>query len=374
MPKNLQEWRAFFAEGQWREINPYRLLRPLLFRMEPEAAHKLSITILQKRLIPKSKQKDAPSLRVKIAGLDFANPVGLAAGYDKQCEVIDEILDLGFGFTELGSITPQPQPGNPQPRIFRIPEAEALINRFGFNSDGISQCRRRVVARHDATVGSRRGIVGVNLGKNKDSEDTGADYVLGVKSFAPYADYLAVNVSSPNTPGLRDLQGREQLAHLLQQVMAARDAGVQKPPVFVKIAPDLTEEQQTDIAEVVLASGVQGMIVANTTVTRPASVPPHLAQEAGGLSGRPLFGASTRLLARMYKLTEGKIPLIGCGGVFSGADAYAKIRAGASLVQVYTALVYEGPFLPRRIKRELAALLERDGFASVSEAIGADHR
>jgi dihydroorotate dehydrogenase len=354
------------AEMDEDKLGLYGLLRAFLFRLDPEDAHKLTITLLKTGLGPRA-HVDDDILHTNICGLDFSNPVGLAAGFDKQAEAPGAMLNLGFGFVELGSITPLPQPGNPRPRLFRVMEAEAVINRFGFNSDGMDVCLRRFAAWRAA---HKRGIIGINVGKNKDSTDAAADYVAGVKAFAPHADYLTVNVSSPNTPNLRDLQGREQLAALLKAVMAVRNAAPRKPPLFVKVAPDLTGPQQEDIAEVVLASGVSGLIVGNTTITRPGEIPSDLAMEAGGLSGKPLMALSTQVLADFYKLTQGRIPLIGCGGISSGADAYAKIRAGASLVQLYTALVYKGPSIVPRIAHELVALLRRDGFKSVKDAVG----
>jgi dihydroorotate dehydrogenase len=355
-------------------FNPYNLLRPFLFMMDAERTHHLSIALLKKGLGPRFKNDADPALGVRLYGLDFPNPIGLAAGFDKNGELMGELFGFGFGAVEIGSITPQPQPGNPRPRLFRAIRAEAIINRFGFNSEGFDLCLRRIGAYRDTmTRKPRQGIIGINIGKNKTSADAAADYVLGVARFAPHADYLAINISSPNTPGLRDLQGRGALGNLLRQVVEARNKAAKKPPLFVKIAPDLDEAAMQDIAEVVLASGIDGLIVGNTTVSRPGNLPPELAKEAGGLSGRPLFDLSTRVLAAMYKLTGGKIPLIGCGGVSSGADAYAKIRAGATLVQLYSALVYQGPFLVPRVNRELAAFLKRDGFKSVAEAVGTGH-
>jgi dihydroorotate dehydrogenase len=353
-------------------IDPYRLARPMLFRMDPEKAHELALAMLKNGLPVKTAPDIDPVLRIKVAGLDFANPIGLAAGFDKQAEVMQGILDLGFGYTELGSILRHPQPGNPRPRLFRVPEAEAVINRMGFNSEGFTPCLRRLTVFRDQSQGRIRGLVGVNLGLNKDGADAASDYAAGIAAFAPYADYLVVNISSPNTPGLRDLQQREQMKELLHPALAARQAAAKQPPLFVKIAPDLTEAQMEDIASVALSCDIDGIIVGNTTVSRPGSIPPHLAAEAGGLSGRPLFQLSTEVLGRIYKLTRGKITLIGCGGVFSGEDAYAKIRHGASLIQLYTALIYEGPSVVARIARDLASLLKRDGFKSVSEAVGAD--
>ena len=356
-------------------FNPYTLVRPLLFKLDAEKAHHLTIALLKKGIGPRFSNDSNPSLKVTLCGLNFANPIGLAAGFDKHAEIMDEMLGFGFSAVELGSITPRPQSGNPLPRLFRVPEAEAIINRFGFNSDGFETCLRRIIAYRDTqTKQSARGVIGINIGKNKESTDAAADYVAGINTFAPYADYLTVNVSSPNTPGLRDLQARDMLCDLLNKVMAARNAAQKKPPVFVKIAPDQTEDQMQDIAAVAASSGIDGIIIGNTTVSRPGNIPPELAKETGGLSGKPLFDLSTRVLATIYKLTGGKVPLIGCGGVSSGADAYAKIRAGASLVQVYSALIYQGPFLIPHINRELSELLQRDGFRSVGDAVGADHR
>jgi len=353
------------SEGN--DFSLYGLLRPLLFHFDPEDTHGLTIKLLKTGRGPKSRFDD-PVLYTNVCGLGFPNPVGLAAGFDKQAEIPSAAFDLGFGFTEIGSITPLPQPGNPRPRMFRVPQTEAAINRFGFNSDGIEACLLRFVKWREK--GDCRGIIGINVGKNKDSTEAAADYAAGVKAFAPYADYLAVNVSSPNTPNLRDLQAREQLADLLKVVIDMRNTSTRKPPLFVKIAPDLTEAQQEDIAAVTIASGIDGVIIGNTTITRPTGIPPALAKEAGGLSGRPLFPVAIKVLANFYKLTQGKMPLIGCGGVSNGAEAYAMIKAGASLVQLYTALVYKGPRVVARINREIAVLLRRDGFKSVSDAVG----
>ena len=351
----------------------YSLIRPLLFRIDPERAHHLAIAALKFGLLPKAKAVDDPVLRTVFCGLDFAHPIGLAAGFDKQGGAIQGVLDLGFGFVELGTVVPQPQIGNPQPRLFRVPQAQAVLNRFGFNSDGQEKVLRRVFGFYK-THKTPHAPVGINIGKNKNSEELAEDYVSGIRTFAPYADYLTVNISSPNTPGLRDLQRRAPLAELLKQVIDARAASKRQPPLFVKIAPDQTDDQLQDIVEVCLETGIDGIIIGNTTLSRPESIPSYLAKEAGGLSGKPLFALSTKILGTAYQLTQGKIPLIGCGGVFTGADAYAKIRAGASLVQIYTALVYEGPYVATRIATELAALLKRDGFASVRDAVGADHR
>ena len=280
----------------------------------------------------------------------------------------DAILSLGFGFTEIGSVTPRPQPGNPQPRLFRLSEDRAVINRMGFNNHGLEAAAARLAAR------PRKGIVGANLGKNKDTEDAASDYVKGVAALGPLADYLVINVSSPNTPGLRALQSRAPLEALIGKTREAVAKLPAPKPLLLKIAPDLTTEDRADIAEVALASGLDGLIVSNTTIDRPASLRSAEAAQTGGLSGAPLFEPSTRLLGEIYRLTGGKILLVGVGGIGSAEQAYAKIRAGASLLQLYSALVYGGPPLIASINRGLAALLKRDGFSTLAEAVGADHR
>ncbi|CAA6603922.1 Dihydroorotate dehydrogenase (quinone) [Rhodospirillaceae bacterium LM-1] len=349
----------------------YPLLWPFLRRLDPEEAHLLALRALSSGLFPKLAKTDPQLLAQELWGLHFPNPVGLAAGFDKNAEVPDALLNLGFGFVEIGTVTPQPQAGNPRPRLFRLAEDEAVINRMGFNNDGAIAVRGRL-ARHK----SKPGIIGVNIGKNKTTEDAAADYEKGAVLLAPMASYLVVNISSPNTPGLRALQGRDALSALLGRTKAALKTAVPEnsPPLLVKVAPDLESQDRKDIADVVLANGIDGLIVSNTTIARPASLRSAQRNETGGLSGKPLFVASTEMLADFYRLTKGAIPLIGVGGIASGADAYAKIRAGASLVQVYSALVYKGPGLVERIKRELYYLLRRDGFTQLGQAIGADHR
>lgn len=349
----------------------YRLATAVLRLLPPETAHRVTVGALAAGIVPPLRSAEDPALRIRLWGREFPNPIGLAAGFDKDARAFAGCLRLGFGFVEIGSVTPRPQPGNPRPRLFRLPEDAAIINRMGFNSRGLDYAARRLARRRAAD-----GIVGVNLGKNKDSPEAEADYAAGARRLAPFADYLVVNVSSPNTPGLRALQGREPLARLLTAVKAARAEGAptRPPPLLLKIAPDLTKEDRSDIAEVALAVGVDGLIVSNTTIARPASLRSIHVREPGGLSGKPLFGPSTALLADMYRLTSGRLPLIGVGGVASGADAYAKVRAGASLVQLYTALVYDGPGLIHRIRRGLAARLRADGYRRLEEAIGADHR
>ncbi len=354
-------------------IDPYPLIKPFLFLLDPELAHDLTLKMLSCGMGPQFYGPDDPVLETELFGLEFPNPLCLGAGLDKQATCMDAFMGFGFGSVEIGTVTPLPQAGNPRPRMFRIPHAKALINRFGFNSIGADVFAERLKAWRLLEERTQNPI-GVNIGKNKDTVDDAADYLTCFEKVAPYADFITVNISSPNTPGLRDLQTRERMAELLRRVTDRRDALRPDLPVLVKIAPDLTESQQDDIAAVVLESKVQGVIVSNTTLARPDEIPAEKAKEAGGLSGPLLFAPSTQLLARMYKLTQGKVPLIGCGGVSTGKDAYEKIRAGASLVQVYTALVFEGPLVIQKMKRELAALLRKDGFSSVSEAVGADHK
>jgi len=350
----------------------YTLARPALFFLDPERAHGVSIWALKfgvARMMPR--RADDPILATKIWNLTFPNPVGLAAGFDKHAEVCDAALALGFGFVEAGTVTPRPQPGNAGQRLYRLTEDEAVINRFGFNSRGIVPFVANLARRR-----ARPGVVGANVGKNRDTDDGAADYIAGIEAVGALADYLVVNISSPNTPGLRALQARTQIEELLARVQEFRrreTAGL-RPPLVVKVGPDLDEAEVRDIAEVALATGVDGLIIGNTTVARPATLKSSDRNAPGGLSGKPLFAPSTACLAAMYRFTEGRIPIIGCGGIASGADAYVKIRAGASLVQLYSALVFQGPGLVGQIKSELAALLRRDGFSSVADAVGADKR
>ncbi|XP_057549419.1 dihydroorotate dehydrogenase (quinone), mitochondrial-like [Amaranthus tricolor] len=374
-----------------------KLVNPFFALLDPEVAHRLAISAAARGWVPIEKRPDPTILGVDVWGRKFSNPIGLAAGFDKNAEAVEGLLGLGFGFVEVGSVTPAPQEGNPKPRIFRLREERAIINRCGFNSDGIQAVAKRLGAQHgkrkldessssySAADGEEKaggkagpGILGVNLGKNKTSEDAATDYVQGVHTLSQYADYLVINVSSPNTPGLRQLQGRKQLKDLVKKVQAARDemqwGDEGPPPLLVKIAPDLSKQDLEDIAAVSLALQVDGLIISNTTISRPDSISQNSqSQEVGGLSGKPLFDLSTSALKEMYILTKGKIPLIGCGGVSSGEDAYKKIRTGATLVQLYTAFGYGGPALIPQIKAELAECLERDGFKSIHEAVGADY-
>jgi dihydroorotate dehydrogenase len=337
--------------------------------LEPETAHRLTLGALRRGLVSGPHGDDDPALRINVLGREFANPVGLAAGFDKNAEVADAMLRLGFGFVETGTVTPRPQPGNPRPRVFRLPEDGAVINRLGFNNDGLDAVAARLAAR------PRTGIVAANIGRNRDSDDAIADYVAGLRALHRSVDFLVVNVSSPNTPGLRALQARDTLDALLAALLAARAevtlAQEIPVPLLVKIAPDLEPDERQAIAEVALSRSLDGLVIGNTTVGRRAGLKGRHRNQEGGLSGAPLFAPSTALLAEMYRLTGGRIALIGVGGIASGADAYAKIRAGASLVQLYTALIYQGPALVGRLKAELARCLARDGYESVADAVGA---
>jgi len=335
-----------------------------LLRLLPaETAHRatISLTRMTAPHLPAPKLDD-PRLAVTVLGISFPNPVGLAAGFDKDAQVPDAMGRLGFGFVECGTVTPRPQAGNPRPRLFRLIQDHAVINRMGFNNTGMAAAAKNLGSRHGP------GIVGINIGANKDSTDRIADYVAAFGKLAPLADYATVNVSSPNTPGLRGLQNKNDLTRLLGALTAARKTAI---PLLLKIAPDLDGQALDDIAEVVRTSDIEGLIVSNTTIARPA-LKSAQAGESGGLSGAPLFAPSTEILRQMRRRLGDAVVLVGVGGISSGADAYAKIRAGASLVQLYTALVYQGPGLVTRIKRELAAFLVRDGFARVTDAVGAD--
>jgi dihydroorotate dehydrogenase len=336
----------------------YPLLRPLAFALDAERAHRLTIRALKALPSRGSVKRDA-RLAIQIAGLDFPNPVGLAAGFDKDAEAFRQMLGFGFGFAEVGTLTPLPQAGNPKPRLFRLAEDRAVINRMGFNNGGFEAAKRRLGGRGG-------GIVGVNVGANKDSADRIADYAAGVREMGPLADYLTINISSPNTPGLRALQDEGALRALLAAVAEARSG---PRPVFLKVAPDLEPDDIDGIARAAIESGIDALIVANTTVSRPDLRSRH-GSEAGGLSGAPLKALALRRLRDFRTATGGALPLISVGGIENGADAYERIRAGAGLVQVYSALVYEGPGLARRVCRELRALLEHDGFGTLAEAIG----
>ncbi len=342
-----------------------KLGRRALFCLDPETAHGLSVRALKAGLPVAHSPRYDQRLRTTVAGVTFDNPLGMAAGYDKNAEVPDALLTLGFGFAEVGTVTPLPQAGNPKPRIFRLAEDGAVINRLGFNNEGHDAAFRRLEAR-----AWRAGTVGVNVGANKDSADRIGDYEIGVRRFAALASYLTINISSPNTPGLRDMQARASLAELLARVAAARDEAVagsdRQVPLFLKIAPDLHDGDLEDVAAEVLEKKIEGVIVSNTTIARPALTSPARG-ETGGLSGRPLFARSTVALAKMRKLLGPKVAIVGVGGVDSVETALDKIRAGADLVQLYTGMVYAGPALPGRIVKGFSKFLDREGLRSLAE-------
>ena len=341
----------------------------VLRRLDAETAHDLGVKALKAGLGPRDPGPDDPALAVRLCGLDLPNCVGLAAGFDKHAQVHGAMLRAGFGFVECGTVTPRPQPGNPRPRVFRLLQDRAVINRYGFNSEGLEAFAANLAKR------PMRGVAGANVGANKDSEDRIADYVIGLQCLWTLADYFTVNISSPNTPGLRALQARAALDELLGRVAEARRplaaAGGERP-VFLKVAPDLSDPEIDDVTGSVQAHGLDGIIVGNTTLSRPESLRSHHRTQAGGLSGRPLFELSTEVLRRFHQRAQGRVVLIGCGGIGSGADAYAKIRAGACAVQLYSLLTFSSPALVQTIKRELAERLRADGFVSVMEAVGAD--
>jgi len=338
-----------------------------LRQLDPETAHGLALNGLALGLGPKDNGPSDPILATEVAGLHLPNPIGLAAGFDKDGRVPDALLACGFGTVELGGVTPRAQPGNPRPRLFRLSEDRAVINRMGFNNQGLDAFARNLLRRR------RAGVVGVNLGANKESDDRTEDYVIGLKRLSGLADYFAVNISSPNTPGLRNLQSADALDDLLARLAAARvDLPAPRVPVFLKVAPDLVEAEIPILVDACVRYGIDGLIVSNTTLARPEGLRSPLAGETGGLSGAPLMAPSTRVLRWFHQVSAGRLPLIGVGGIASGGDAYAKIRAGASAVQLYSAMIYEGPGLIRRIKANLADRLRADGFASVADAVGTE--
>lgn len=342
-------------------------LAKLLTLLPAETAHRTALMGLKSGLGPKARTEPDPVLKTALAGLELSHPVGLAAGFDKNAEAPDALLRSGFGFVEVGAVTPRPQAGNPQPRLFRLREDKAVINRMGFNNEGLAAVKARLEARQDAPDRAN-GPVGVNLGANKDSEDRASDYAILLKELSGLADFFTVNISSPNTPGLRTLQSGDALDELLKKVNDARWA----EPVFLKVAPDLTEADLEPIVAAVQAHRLSGLIVSNTTLARPDALQSVHKGEAGGLSGLPLKDKSTDILRQFRALTGPDLPIIGVGGIDGPEAAYAKIRAGANAVQLYTALVYQGPGLALRIREGLAALLKVDGFETVSDAVGAD--
>ncbi|MSP00390.1 MAG: quinone-dependent dihydroorotate dehydrogenase [Acetobacteraceae bacterium] len=334
---------------------------PLLRRMDPERAHDLALRALRLGLAGRSRAPDDPALAMTVLGRTFSNPIGLAAGFDKGATAAGGLMRLGFGFVETGTVTPRPQPGNPRPRLFRLEQDNAIINRMGFNNAGLEAYVRQLM-----TLSARPVPLGANVGINKDGADPERDYPALIAAVAPHADYAVINISSPNTPGLRDLQGERQLRAILAAVAQVPN----RPPVLVKVAPDLSDDGLAAVVETCVTHGVQGLIVGNTTISRPPGLQSPHAHEAGGLSGAPLFALSNILLARAFLLARGRLTLVGAGGVASGADALIKIRAGASLVQLYSAFAYQGPALLPRMKAELAAALKEAGFAGVRDAVG----
>lgn len=343
----------------------------LLHLLPPEPAHNLALWALRSNLLPAQKMEYKLALAQNIFGLQFKNPVGIAAGFDKNAVAVNPLLKQGFGFVEAGTVTPLPQDGNPKPRIFRLPEDEAVINRLGFNNNGLE-----VFIKNFTKHNKKLGIAGANIGKNKDTINAADDYVKGVHAVYPFADYITINISSPNTKGLRDLQNAKALAELLTEIIKARNEAKKKynkiVPLLLKIAPDIDSGEREDIAQIITEKQIDGLIVSNTTISRPETLASINLKETGGLSGCPLFAMSNQVLSDMYRLTDGKIPIIGVGGIASPQDAYTKIRNGASLVQLYTALIYQGLSLVRSINNELPQLLARDGFKHISEAIGVD--
>jgi len=345
-------------------IDVYPLLKPILMRMDPEDAHRMTLKLLKTGLGPRY-ACDNPALETALFGLKFPNPLGLAAGFDKEAEVIAPLFRMGFGFVEAGTVTPQPQPGNPRPRVFRDVANESVINRMGFPGGGLDAFEKNFRAFRKKYPGL---IAGANIGINKDTAAPVAAYKTGLARLAPISSYIAVNVSSPNTAGLRDLQAKEQLDALLSALMELRRAS--PTPLLLKVAPDLTPAQREDIAALAVAHKIDGLIVSNTTVARPEALAPALREEKGGLSGKLLRDAATGIIRDFHRLTSGGVPIVGVGGISSAADAYEKIKAGASLVQVYTGLIYQGPVLVKRILEGLPPLLARDGFKNISEAVG----
>ncbi len=347
----------------------FALARPALLALDAERAHELAIEALKSGLYPRCRTANDPALAVRLWDLDFPNPIGMAAGFDKSAEVPDALLDTGFGFVEVGTVTPKPQDGNPRPRVFRAPRDHAVINRLGFNNDGHAAARARLDRRR-----GKGGIVAVNVGANKTSADKAADYVAGIETFADLARFFTINISSPNTPGLRDLQHSDQLDDLLSRCVDARDTAVaaagRRVPLLLKIAPDLGDEDLDDIAASVTRHGIDGVIVSNTTLSRDGLSDPAIAAEAGGLSGRPLFHRSTVLLARLRLRLPADLPMIGIGGIDSADTAFEKIRAGASLVELYTGLIYGGVDLVEALRSGLSQRLRREGFGSIAEAVG----
>jgi len=355
----------------------YQKIKPLLFRIPPETAHHLTLGCLKyaPSFLFRKLNVSSPSLKSTLWGRSFPNPVGLAAGFDKNAESLSGLFSLGFGFIEAGTVTVNPQIGNPRPRVFRCPEQNAVINRMGFPNCGVAEFKdnlRKFLEKKPKP----NGVLGLNIGMNKDQMEPVKDYVALVKTLAPMADYLTINISSPNTPGLRNLQEKGPLTDLLAAILTERasSCGAHPPPLLVKLAPDLSDSQLSDIASVLLALKIDGVILSNTTLSRPDTLPSDFKGQKGGLSGDPLTDLSISVIRKFYALTKGQIPIIGVGGIGSAEDAYTKIRAGASLIQLYSNLIFHGPSLPSKINKGLIDLLQKDGFSNITEAIGADYK
>ena len=353
----------------------YKYVRPAIFKIDPETTHGLTIKAMRTGAIRACSTIKSQALEQELFGLTFKNPVGLSAGFDKNAEVIGPILKLGFGYTEVGTVTPKPQGGNPRPRVFRDPNSGSVINRMGFPNGGLRVFKPNVEKFLDSS-NRAEGIIGINIGMNKDQTNPVDDYCFLIKELAHLADYLTVNISSPNTPGLRDLQQKDILLELLSKMMKTRQevCGDNPPALLVKLAPDLTEEQQGEIAGALMEAKVDGVILSNTTLDRPNYLPENFREETGGLSGIPVREKSTAIIRNFYKLTEGKLPIIGVGGISKPEHAYEKIKAGASLVQLYTGMIFEGPEIANNINKGLIDLMKKDGFTTIKEAVGSDYK
>ncbi len=349
----------------------YNIFFKFISTLSPEFSHSLTIKLLKLKFLSKINEDDA-CLYQHIFGLDFRNPIGLAAGFDKNVEVVESLLNLGFGFVESGTVTPRPQFGNVKPRIFRLIEDQAIINHLGFNNYGIKYAEKKLLKLNLNNLS--KGIVGINIGMNHNTINAIDDYCVGLEKLGPLAHYITINISSPNTSGLRDLQNRGQIEGLVKSLHQKKkeNQSLESKPILLKIAPDMDEEQLRDIALMSLANGIDGLIIGNSTIDRPSSLISRNKNEVGGLSGKPLFLNSTLILKKMYVLTNGQIPLIGVGGISNGTEFYEKIKSGASLAQLYTALVFQGPKIISRIKKELLSCLKTDGFKNIKEAIGKD--
>jgi len=352
----------------------YKLAAPALFTLDPEKAHNLTLCAMKRGAFPAKRAVVDDALSQEVLGLRFANPVGLSAGFDKNAEVIAPVLKMGFGFTEVGTVTPKPQDGNPKPRVFRDPAHEAVINRMGFPNGGMDEFAKNFAA-FQSIKNKPAGVVGINIGMNKTQTEPRLDYAALIKRFAVDADYLTINISSPNTPGLRNLQSRAPLMELLDAVKEARQTAAPDapPPILVKFAPDLDDAQIDELCGAVLDAAIEGVIVGNTTLDRPDYLSDGFRDEAGGLSGKPLTVKSTAVIGQFYKRLKDKMPIIGVGGISNGDDAYDKICAGASLVQLYTGLIYEGPSIAHNINRDLFTRIKNDGYSNISQAIGSAH-